>query len=411
MLARKFTIAIVVQSFGPASLFFAVWFIARELGSEMQGKFSAVKSLVEFLAVLLTLGLPQSFVYGINQLGVQRGQIVRWTLRYGVISFGIACFLLLFLRQLSWASLDILHGDFVNIFFFALAVAGFVTYALLRGIFLTLTDGWLFSLLTVQPALLLSAAVIVFVELSYFDPVLVYSFSGLISAVISILLLRRYRFGVSNALLPWNNLLANGSAVFLQNLFIAAQPFVTLAVIRQFGGSYNDIAFFSLSMYVYQGGVVPLTMVAPILFNRWTNNHSMIDRAGEIKGLLKGLVPIAFIVGIGWFLVPLIIPNLFGITYKGAVPTIQVMLLAIPFLYVGLIGMPALMSLGMFRTNVAMAFVRLLVSILSLLFLLSYIEVDYALAAAQAWLLAEFVLASLTIVLLKSKYSGFSSLA
>lgn len=403
-LRKKFATTIVVQSIGPAALFFSVWLIAQQLGVEAQGQFAAVKSLLELLTACLLFGLPQSFVFGINKLQIERNQLVRWIIGYGAAITLITGVLFWTVRMMQWSAFDLGGSGANSDIYLAFAVAGTVTYGLLRGVYLTISDGWRFSVLTISPALILSCITFVAIVTDHFNAVKIYALTGLLSALAAIFFLRAHTVLANYPSLPWRPLLENGGAVFMQGLLSAAQPYLTLAFLRYHTVNYTDVAYFSLAMYVYQAGVIPLTMVAPILYSRWTSASTSNKKAEELIQLLWGLIPVIALVAVAWIAAPWMLAIAFGESYERALPTIRIMIATVPLFYLVQVGAPVLMSMGLFRINVVLVASRLVVCVVSLITLLYVYPAERAQMAAWSWLVAESVTALFTCYAIKNAF-------
>lgn len=403
-LRKKFATAIVFQSIGPVALFLCVWLIANELGLEAQGHFSAVKSQIELLTACLLFGLPQSFIFGINQLKIDRSQLVRWIFSYGMIITALA---IIFLSGIKITNKEIFENKYEvenYSLYLAATITCTVTYGLLRSIFLTIDDNWKFSAITIMPPVILSIIVAVAVFKNKFEPVKIYALTSFISVITLLIIMRHYIKPVKKVKLPWIPLLENGSSVFVQGILLAAQPYMTLAFLRNHTGNYNDVGYFSLAMYVYQAGVIPLTMVAPILYGRWTRHadNEIESKKKEIVSLLFGLIPVVLIVSIIWINVPWMLDLAFGNKYENAQATIRIMVLTIPMLYIVQIGSTLLMSMGLFKINVIVAASRLTLCLITIYSFELFQHKINSLLVAYSWLLAELVAAIMTIFILKN---------
>lgn len=402
-LKKIFAIAIVVQSVGPLTLFLSIWIIARKLGVEVQGQFAAVKSLVELMVACLLFGLPQSFVFGVNKLEINRGDLVRWILCYSLIVALFIRFVIWIARVFGWALVEIDGGGKNNEFYLIIAVTGMVVFGLLRGVYLTVTDDWRFSLLTISPTIILAFVVFISINLRYFDAVKIYALTGLLSALISIYFLKDYIAHAPNKPMPWGLLLNNGSAVFFQSIFLAIQPYLTLTFLQNNAANFTDVAYFSLAMYVYQAGVIPLTMVAPILYSRWTRTTSSNDQAAEVIQLLWGIIPVITLVVLAWLIAPWMLTIIFGQDYVDAVPIVRIMIATIPLLYVVQVGAPVMMSMGLFKTNLLIVMSRLAVCAILLTILHYTYSGQRGQMAAWSWLAAEGCAAIFTAKSLRNK--------
>lgn len=373
----------------------------------MQGRFSAMKSFVDLAVTVLLFGLPQSFIYGINRLGVQRGRLMRWTLKYGVALFLFVLSLLLIAQSMGFPFVAFANHHPSAAIFIALSITGLVIHALLRGIFLTIDDGWLFSLITIQPALFLCVVSMVLLLVGQFNGPIAYASVGILSAATSIQLARRCLFENKGDPLPWKKLLANGSTVFVQSSIMAMQPFLAFSLLGFYGSGYNGIAFFSLALYVNQAVIVPLTMTAPLLFNRWSIASSGNHVADDLKKIFRPLPFIVVAIGIFSLVAPTVITFIFGQSYAQAIPAIQIMLLGLPFTYIAFIGMPALMSIGEFRSNSGVVILRLLIFIVLMFFFLDIYTThgNPVTRAAIAWVISESLMGIMIMFMLAKHFS------
>lgn len=400
-LTKKFLATITIQSFGSIAIFLAIFLIARVLGPEVQGRFSEVKAFIDLLVAGLLLGLPQSFVFGINKLRIPRGQLSRWSMKYGVAAVILVTAVILAFPFKQSGILPIRNFNFVNALFIALSIAGLLVNALLRGILLTANDGWQFSFITILPTLFLCVTISLLLGANRFDPVLTYAIAGILSALVSIYYTRPLLSECSDNALPWKNLLTNGSTAFVQTTVMAFQPFLTFTLLRRAGAGYEEIAFFSLASYFYQASILPLTMVSPLLFNRWSSAMTKNDVVFDLKNLAWSLIVIAFGITAAWHIAPILVPMIFGSTYKGAAHAVQLILLGVPFMYIAYVGMTALMAIGKFRINALMAIVRLLsCSLIFSSILLGSSSDNKSEQAAMAWTTAESLMALMVLVAL-----------
>jgi len=181
---NKISIALLIQSIGPLSLYYFFGVISRDLGPDIQGQFSELKYSVDFLVSLLIFGLPQIYIREIHKSNLLRRELIKKSLLYVsfLILIGMAfCFIIpnsVFLR--------FFYGSTVNFFWIVLATCGLVTFSLLRPIYLTISDGWKFSILSIQPNIILCVLFFLLNEHITYDPYILYGLVGLCSAMISL---------------------------------------------------------------------------------------------------------------------------------------------------------------------------------------------------------------------------------
>lgn len=405
-LKRKFATTLVFQSIGPVALFLSIWLIANELGLEAQGHFAAVKSQVELLTACLLFGLPQSFIFGINQLKIDRNQLVRWILNYGMVIVALTYIILSEIKIVSEAIFKTQYEVEEYSIYSAITISSMVTYGLLRSVFLTINDNWKFSAITIMPSVMLSIGIVIGVLNNSFDPVRIYALTSLLSVLVMAVILKEKIKPVKKTILPWMTLLKNGSSIFIQGILLATQPYMTLAFLRDTTGNYNDVGFFSLAMYVYQAGVIPLTMVAPILYGRWTSQTAAdVDiKKREAISLLFGLMPVVVMISVVWMSAPWLLNLAFGNKYESAQASVRIMILTIPMLYIVQIGSTLLMSMGLFKLNIIVAASKVAICFISIYSFEYFLNKSNALLAAYSWFFAELVAAIMTLFVMKNKF-------
>ena len=78
---RTLAVNVAVQGFGALASFGVVAVLARVAGPQTQGEFAVFRSLIDFLVVLLTFGLPSGFVYVVGKDLVAPHVLARWSAR------------------------------------------------------------------------------------------------------------------------------------------------------------------------------------------------------------------------------------------------------------------------------------------------------------------------------------------
>lgn len=356
-LRSKLITALLIQPIGVGSLFLTVWYLGNFVSIETQGYFSALKSQIDLLTVLLAFGFPQTVIYQINNAGVSRRVLVLAAFPYaamaGVILI-VACSdwlpgLKHLWSQSLWATPTVIATVGVLVF-----------HRLVRGIFVTIHDGWRFSVITIAPMVILMVLAVSTSEVTHEHLQRAYLYSAIASVLIMLWLMRN---GCSPGNSPdWGALWSTGLPIFLQGLAMALQPVIAFLWIKQNAEGLTGAAHFSLGLYAYSAGILPITMVAPILFNRWSSNkpHAVLKGLKRVVTLAVVLIPVMILMGV---IVKPVLMWVFDSSYQQATVSIRLMLLAIPFAFITLFSMPAFMAMGKFQINASLAFFRLLVMI------------------------------------------------
>jgi O-antigen/teichoic acid export membrane protein len=400
-LRRRIITAIGIQSIGTVAAFSTLLLIARLEGPAAQGKFAQTKSWVDLLTALGCFGFPQGFVYLINRLGVTRRALLRFSLAYSAAFFLVALpATMLAARRLLGTVFQ--SSPFEAALLIAAATAGIVLHELWRGVYLTYEDGPGFSVMTILQAVgLLTAVAVALLAFRSDRFETVYLAAGVFCALVTWGLIRTKRHVAESPdatpVIPWGALLNNGSHVFLQNVLIAFQPAATFWVIRTYGGGNREVGWFNLALYVYQAFALPLGMVSPIFFNRWSRDLSRESLRSILPPVLKtagGVILLSVAA-----LVPLrhAVVSVFGTQYEPAVPICQTLLLAAAPLCLFRVLMPAIHSLGFPQLNTFTMAVRVL-AICAAMWALRHVGPTTTLAAA-VWTSGEFLSAGLAIVI------------
>jgi O-antigen/teichoic acid export membrane protein len=398
---------VALQTIGPASSFATVFVIARLGGPSDQGQFAQMKAWVDLMVAIGCFGFPQGFVYVINKLDASPAALARWSTRYSLAFIPIALIgsaiavrfrLLITTAEMPSASLAFLTA----------ATALLVLHGLWRGIYLTYNSGPSFAFFTVLPAvtLLVVISIGMWSGAKHYDRlILLASISMFVIATFYMRpLLQAPSYGLFRDQ-PWGPLLSNGFHAFLQAMLLALQPIVAYRFVRSEGGANQEIAFLHVGLLLVQGLSVPVSMVAPLLFARWTAalDHSLMGRLHQLS--LRAL-SLGFLAGGALALAARIaIPLIFGRQYSPAVAPVQVMLLTVPLLCHVRIIAPALHARGRPMVNTAAGLVRLIGFSLLTTFLVRRTH-NFLLAIASAWAAAEILAAAWTLSALRLAAHG-----
>lgn len=402
---RAWASGLAVQALGPLCGFATVLLIARRGGVAEQGQFAQVKAWIELLVVAGCFGFPQSFVFVINKLGASAARLGWISVAYSAVFF-----------PLGWAASH--WQAHTAAWVPALAAALLVLHGLWRGVFLTTRRGIAFAVLTVAPAIALLGAVGVAMAPSGVGLSSV-ALSGLaisslapsgigrpsfeamflvaalpavaVAALFVAPLLRTGPLAVQPPL-PWRALLSNGSHVFAQALFTVLQPLLAYGLLRQAGAGDVGVGLLNVGVFLVQGASVPIGMIAPLLFARWTaaNAASPIARLDAMLDARGGRwTRIGAALGVVLaLLVAALVPIVFGAAYQAAQTPAALMMLTLPAACHARLLAPALHASGQPMQNTVAAALRVaMVGLLGAGLIAAGADPLYA--VALAWTVAE----------------------
>lgn len=339
---------VAVQSFGPASAFLTVFAIARLGGPADQGQFAQLKALVDLMVALGCFGFPQGFVYVVNKLGASAGALARWSRVYAVAFVPVALLATLGAQRLGYLGASGAAG-LGPIAIVTLAAALLVLHGLWRGLYLTHSTGISFAVLTILPAVALLAVVAAGMVTGSrrFDWLILLSTvpTVLLAAAMMRPVLRKDA-PASYRGQPWGPLMTNGLHAFVQAMLMTLQPLAAYGLVRFHGGDARDVGLLNVGIFLFQGLTVPITMVSPLLFARWTSvaDQSLIER---LRALTARALWVGALAGAGLALATLlVVPLVFGDGYRAAVPPAQAMLLVLPLACHARVVAPALHARG-----------------------------------------------------------------
>ena len=296
---KKIVSSVGIQMIGTLSSLLLVWMITRFYGISTQGQFVLIKSWVDLAVVFASFGLPQSFIFAINKLNISWQYLEKFTFRYIPVVFLICLFTTYiwfeYLQEQNFL-------DIYNYLYIALGIGGLTGFSLLRGLYLTKNDGNKFALVTIAPNILLFVTflVILFLFKNQLNISLLYMISGVFSFTIVMTLLSEFRINikaVSVNEIPWKAMVGNGFNVFIQSIFASLLPLGTYWLMSKFGFNNSEIGVLSIAFYVYLVFTLPLAMVAPIFYNRWSNSKDIQFVKLELLRFVKFgllLIPILF---------------------------------------------------------------------------------------------------------------------
>jgi len=401
-LRGAFMSSVAVQAIGPLCAFASVFAVARLGGASAQGQFAQVKAWVDLLVVLGSFGFPQSIVYVVNRLGASARGLAWIALAYALAFAPLAWAFTLAGAAHGWTG-GIAGPEAALVP--ALAGTLLVLHGLWRGVYLTQRQGLGFALFTIAPAVALLAAVAVRAGQGPYAPLLLAAavVPAAVGAAMTALALRAAPASV--AAMPWRALFSNGSHVFAQAMLMALQPLVAYGLIRAAGGGDAQVGLFNAGVFLVQGLVVPIGLVSPLLFARWTASQdaglpARLHAQGRRWlgfGALAGLAAAAA----SFVAVPLV----FGAGYRAACGAVAAMMLTLPLAAYARLLAPALHAHGWPAVNTVAAGVRL-ASLATIAWVLARTPLGALLATAAGWACSEALALAWTLRALARAVSG-----
>ena len=403
---KKIVSSVGIQMIGTLSSLLLVWMITRFYGISTQGQFVLIKSWVDLAVVFASFGLPQSFIFAINKLNISWQYLEKFTFRYIPVVFLICLFATYiwfeYLQEQNFL-------DIYNYLYLAVGVGGLTGFSLLRGLYLTKNDGNKFALVTIAPNILLFVTflVILFLFKNQLNISLLYMISGVFSFIIVMTLLSEFRINIKAVPvneIPWKAMVGNGFNVFIQSIFASLLPLGTYWLMSKFGFNNSEIGVLSIAFYVYLVFTLPLAMVAPIFYNRWSNSKDIQFVKLELLRFVKFgflLIPILFI---AYWLLPLVLPITFGNQVISSITPARLLLIATFALYYNNLMSCFLLSQGKF---IIMSITMIIKTVFCyLVLILTLVTMGKSLNfVAISWVFSE-ILVFITLLFMVMKYAN-----
>ncbi|MGL4335866.1 MAG: hypothetical protein ACRCST_03155 [Turicibacter sp.] len=395
---KKIISAIAIQSLGTVASFATVWFITNKYGLSIQGNFAIIKSWIDLMVVIGSLGFAQSFSYAINKLNVDRVKLKTFSIIYVILFFPFIFLLTKFFAPKEIAPIGLV----------AFSACLLIQHALFRGIYLTINDGLKFSIASILPAItLLFAIYITNFLIGEIDIYNAYLFSGTISVFIVFVFLKSFRFDFFLNEIPWKIIIKNGNSVFLQSVSICLLPVVTFYILKRGGATDDDIGVLSIANYFYMAFALPFNMIAPILFNKWAKSNNGEETKNEVRKILYICIFVFALSILSISLLPMVI-NLFFDSAGNKEKIIEcssIMLFAAVPLFLSRVITAYLQALGRFSYvslsySIKTAFCIIAIAVL---FFVNFVNIN---DIAIIWVLGEIVLLLMLYVDLKVANKG-----
>lgn len=393
---RNISINLVIQAIGPVLLFFITFLIAKIGGAEIQGYYAVVTAWINIFVVIGLFGFPQSFIFLINKLNISHRILFKMSLYYTLFFFIFLMLITFIIFKLNMIN-EIIINSLRQIVVLGIPITILVFHGLLRSIYLTYNQGMLFAIFSILPGSLLFLFIFIGIVFNDFNFQLIYLLSSIPVLIIDIVLFKPVlRNSKKQEIIdfPWKPLFEHGTQTFLQAVFFSLQPIIAYWFINKYIGSVLEIGYFNLGLFLVQGLLVPISMVAPLLFDYWTKNNDQMFILKFTK--TKIFILELLIGGIMAFVLNYFIPVVFGSEYESSIEIAQILIFIIPVVIHTRVLMPFIHSKGYPILNTYSGLIRFIVFlILSYLWMINVSQELVGLAVC--WSIAELIGALLTI--------------
>ena len=391
---KKLSLSITLQMLGTISSFLVIWIITRKYGLDLQGQFAIIKSWIDLMIVIACFGLPQSFIFAINQLNISFEKLKIFSLRYMIV----VSFFLIFITFLWFEyAQQVSFLEWTDYIYIGISIGLLTGRGLLRGLLLTQNDGWLFAILSALPAILLFLFILsnfLFYNLILYLP-LNYLLSSLFSFLCILYVINNIRNNHNDTLHPrnyWRKIVNNGMSVLIQGLSITLLPLSTFWLMGKFGFNHKQIGEFNIALYIYMMIALPLNMIAPIFFNKWSklSDKNVLQKDIKKFGLL-GLMGVP-IVSFLYFSMPYFQTFIFGEEINDGIGASQILLFAALPLYFNNLLSCAIISCGYFNITAYLYSLKTISCLTLMCFLFLINHTLTILNVALVWVLSEYFL-------------------
>jgi O-antigen/teichoic acid export membrane protein len=372
--------------------------ISRFGGAEDQGHYASLKSLFDLANALFLIGLPQSLVLMINRQHTNIKSIAPFIQVYSIIVFFVFLSLSLFAKSL-FPNHQPITGTMTAYLAVALGISGFVTFGLVRAVFLTRNDGTWFSLFTTLPQLLLLCGAVLVVANGSNNFAISFALLGAIMLPLAHALLRSMALNGAAAhqnqhkLPPLGMMLSENLHAFVQAIFYNLQPWLTFVLIAYFGGTKQDIGLASIVILPIQALHAVIGLFSPVIFNRLSKSATPKNSPLWTMDFLKW--PIALQAG-ALFLIPFaepLVTGVFGSSFAHAAPALQAITLSTFPAVLSRTLSPHYQTAERAMNNSASCAIRLLVALVTCDLMIS-LKFDILICVAVGWTVAEWLSAT-----------------
>lgn len=328
---------VAIQAAGSAATILTVVVVASRFGPEGQGYWAAYRSVLDVFVALAIYGFPQGFTFVINRMNVLPARILAFALRYLVLAWPMIAGSAVVALAAGW----IKTGGLLAIDAPTLILAGLflVAHSLLRGIALAASKTLIFNLITVIPACVQLVLVAAWPANQLGTLPWAITVASLLSLVACAGIVRRDIFvsppsDVREDALNRRHLMTYGFWWFLIALLQVAIPLVLYQLLLMRGFEVSTIGNFSVALMVVGAGLLPISMVGPLIFNGLTKTVSEPER--QVFFVHTGRWLMLAAIGATVFFVtlaPQLMSVLFDERFAEATSLAVVMLISIPAAY------------------------------------------------------------------------------
>lgn len=329
----------------------------------MQGQFSTTKSLFDLLVAVGSFGFPQSVILAINKDKTSRLQLYKNGITYSI--FAYIFFIIIVVGLSYWVNIEL-----YEYFILGMGAACLVLYNIIRGVLLTIDDGFVFNIVTVAPAVFLSATVglyfIWMLEVEFVYLVWAFLISSVMTLILSVRIICGKNINSYIGVAPsYRKLIVNGMDVFVQSGAMSMQTYLFFMFINKYNSNV-EAGYFGIALTIYQACLLPLQMVSPMFINTLSKQGEGVSLVYAQHTEKRIFIILIGFVSVGVLIIPFVIDFLMGEQYKSAIMATQICLLAvIPGVAIRVTAL-RLASIGFFRINAFAAILRLCIAIFTL---------------------------------------------
>lgn len=400
---RKVAYNLIIQAVGPGLAFFTIFLLARFYGPSVQGSFAKFKAFVDLIITIGTFGFPQGFVYLINRLKVSPRLLAIRSVIYSAGYILLALVLIDVFIFIGYIDKGFLNENLIYTLLLSVVCSILVLQQMWRGVYLVYDAGQKFALFSILPAAFLFFAVLICVFSSSFSPINAYLLSAapvLVIATIMILPVIKQNDSAYVTVIPWRELWRHGIHASLQSLAVILQPIIAYWLIKKYIGGEQNIGFFNIGLFFIQGFVVPIGMVSPLLFEKWTKSEDISEILKKFKSFTGKLLIADAILGLCLAgAVAIIIPLLFSKQYQSSILLSQILLFTVPLMFHGRIVLPAIHANGFPNLNTHSGFIRVVSFLTVALIFILFSKLDLV-KLAISWSIAEIFASAYTLICL-----------
>lgn len=315
---RQLVVSLLVQGIGAVAVLSATVLLGAFLGPEEQGRFSAVKASIEFVAALAMFGLPQSLFFHLKSARIGSHAAKRAALACAALALPIAAAFGLLQTNGGWSAAAAVG---------VLAVGLVVAHGQFRALLLALDrTGWFNAVTALPQALMLLGVGFVIVAVG--RPVAPWSWPTLFAGAYGAAFALAWWQGravlreAPAAGARWTGVVRYGAAAWISAALASAAVVATQRWTVDAQGP-AVLGRLTMAMTWAQVPLTPIAYAAPLLFGRWME-HSGRQSSRRLAGAsAAALLATAAILG----MLSIQVPDLFlGPAYAGTTLALAVLL-------------------------------------------------------------------------------------